>query len=263
MALIQCKHCGQPISDKATICPKCGKHNTKTLKEVFNSEWGKGFYVACALLLLNAMFGILCNLFSLSSSLYDDRIFSVVFFNWWNYFGRWYFLGLIYYLGFIGITWIIGQSFTKKNQIITMCLCGIAFILRVAVPVAFRRDFFDGEWDFLSLDLIRYAILAALFIILAKQVKGRIKNSMLLMLVPLLCDIILLFIDVSNALGYYEVLDGLPPYRYAIDIFGNIITICAVISLIYHVRQCSKQVSKVESLPNSISQEERTWRNVW
>lgn len=242
MALIQCKHCGQPISDKATMCPKCGGHNTITLKEVFNSGWGKWFYVACALLLLNAMYSILWNLLVSNQS---DLLNILISFKA---------LPLIsYYLGLISITFIIGKVFTKIVQIIIVCLCGISFILAGVLSYAI----WDNVQDVLTIELINSVILVVLFIIIATQVKAPIRISILLMLIPQLCDITLLLIQFNNIDRYLYYYDT-PSYTYAIYIFGNIITIGAVISLIYNARQCSKQVSKVESLPNSISQAERT-----
>ena len=38
MALIKCNHCGNPISDNASFCPKCGTHVTPTAPAIQKSK---------------------------------------------------------------------------------------------------------------------------------------------------------------------------------------------------------------------------------
>ena len=38
MALIQCKNCGNDVSDKAAICPHCGEHLIEEVKEIILCE---------------------------------------------------------------------------------------------------------------------------------------------------------------------------------------------------------------------------------
>lgn len=93
MALIQCKHCGQKISDKAEKCPKCGEISVpvSSIKTIYNNnETSKGSirnYVACsfiALAVISIVLSYLCsirelNCYSLSGVSGSDLGFGCLF----------------------------------------------------------------------------------------------------------------------------------------------------------------------------------------